>query len=362
MMKWSIRSVTRICIACQETTTGDILCKSSSSHGRALEAASKRGKQLVAEMAVPTPVFFCSIEPPSLHAQAGLEHALACLAKEDPSLRVAFDADTGQTVLAGMGELHLEIVRDRISKEYKIDAELGPLQVAYRETITNKVSDTLEFQRRVGESHHYVKLSMTALPEKSGKVLELQHTKENAENLGAIRPYQMSAVERGLHNTLACGPLLHCPVRPHPGSIDKSRKCELPIMVARNEARDLRGDDPGRYLPARPSGGQPRLLEPVMSLEISVHEDHFSVVLGDLARRRAQILSIQQRLDIKVIECLTPLSELKGYSTALRTLSSGMASVSMELLDYLPMDSMEQSRAIQSMTGISTSFSSPKCA
>ncbi|KAJ8974319.1 hypothetical protein NQ317_010915 [Molorchus minor] len=164
----------------KKVMSGDLVANSNVASQKAkknlLHSAKKENiqdpdieKLLGIGVTIPEPVFFCSIEPPSLASQAALEHALIELQREDPSLRVSFNTETGQTVLAGMGELHLEIIKDRILKEYKIEVDLGPLQIAYREAPINAVTDSLTVETKIGNSRQYVTTKLSLVPTDTGK-------------------------------------------------------------------------------------------------------------------------------------------------------------------------------------------------
>lgn len=159
------------------------------------------------------PVFFCSIEPPSLSAQSALETALQELQREDPSLHVKNDPETEQIVLGGMGELHIDIIKQRIRTEYKIDVDLGPLQIAYKETIQDVVKDTLSVEHRVGQTTHKVTVTMSLIPNYEGKEnLLLDRSPENASNIDSIHPRTMNAIKHGVKAALLHGVKLSCPV------------------------------------------------------------------------------------------------------------------------------------------------------
>lgn len=159
------------------------------------------------------PVFFCSIEPPSLSAQSALETALEELQREDPSLRVRNDLETEQIVLAGMGELHIEIIKERIKREYKIDVDLGPLQIAYKETIQDAVKDTLIMEHRIGQTNHQVNITMSLIPNYEGKKkILLDRSSETASNIDSIHPRVLNAIKNGVDSALLHGVKLSCPV------------------------------------------------------------------------------------------------------------------------------------------------------
>jgi len=159
------------------------------------------------------PVFFCSIEPPSLSTQSALEIALQELQREDPSLRVTNDEETDQIVLGGMGELHIEIIKERIKREYKIDVDLGPLQIAYKETIQDPIKDTLVVEHKVGKTKHKVDITISLIPQYKGtKKLLLDRSPENVSNIDNIHPRAMNAIINGMKTALLHGTKLSCPV------------------------------------------------------------------------------------------------------------------------------------------------------
>lgn len=203
------------------TVTGDLLATNTTSVSHAKKVMQKEKNITKEEVEnlfgtnarIPNPVFFCSIEPPSLAYQVPLDNALAQLQREDPSLRVSQDLETGQTVLAGMGELHLEIIRERIKSEFKIDADLGPLQIAYKETIQNSVKDSHETSHRIGNSNHNVKTTLSILADyQDANLLKLDKTPDCIANTTAVSPRMLQAVNSGIKAAMANGPKLGCPV------------------------------------------------------------------------------------------------------------------------------------------------------
>lgn len=201
--------------------TGDLITNSQAAAQRASKALAKKTNRtdtpdgiLGLTAKVPEPVFFCSIEPPSLAAQAALDQALIQLQREDPSFRVTHNAETGQTVLAGMGELHLEIIKDRLLKEYKIDADLGPLQIAYREAPIAKVTEMYTHQTKIGNSKQLVTVRLTLLPttEKVKDVLRLDKSPDAASNIANIFHKHLLAVRQGIEVGLSHGPKIHSQV------------------------------------------------------------------------------------------------------------------------------------------------------
>ncbi|XP_045776474.1 ribosome-releasing factor 2, mitochondrial [Maniola jurtina] len=296
---------------------------------------------------VPEPVFLCSIEPPSAAYQNALETALEELQREDPSLRVTTDEDTGQMVLAGMGELHLEIIKERIIREYKIDVELGPPQISYKETLVGTAKQTMTIDRKIGSAKQMAKVVMSAKTVKGitqDKVLRLDKTADSAANLAHVHPRYMQAIRRGVDAALLHGPKLGCPL------VDVQVTLHW-FEVGRGTSDSVVAATVTQCLRKVFEEAESVLLEPVMFLELVCPESHSSRLLADLARRRADIQHIHLRHKNKVVECLAPLSELLGYSSTLRSLSSGLASFTMEFHSNRQMSPHDEEKAIRSVTG-----------
>lgn len=203
----------------KSTITGNLVTTSASVADRAKQSMLKENRPdyvdnfFASGVNLLDPVFFCSIEPPSLSAQSALETALQELQREDPSLHVKNDPETEQIVLGGMGELHIDIIKQRIKTEYKIDVDLGPLQIAYKETIQHAVKDTLSVEHRVGQTTHKVMITMSLIPNYEGKTeLLLDKSPENASNINNIHPRVMNAIKNSMHAALLHGVKLSCPV------------------------------------------------------------------------------------------------------------------------------------------------------
>lgn len=342
-------------VGLKQTVTGDTIVSSKASAAAAARRAQndggtgkKRGEHasvVLSGVEVPDPVFFCTIEPPTMAKQADLENALNCLQREDPSLKVRVDPDSGQTILCGMGELHIEIIHDRIRREYGIETHLGPLQVAYRETILHEVSTTDTLDRTVGDRRHVVTVELAVRPLKvfstSGSC-ELAFTEEID---GQLSTEVKEAVENGVHSSYLQGPLLGYPVQ-GVSTLIQSVNMESgtsPAMVSACVSRCM-------LKALRLGGGQ--VLEPVMSMEVTVGEEHLGSVLGDLAQRRGTVRDIQSRHDNKVLLATVPLAEMMGYSTILRTLTSGNATFSLELDTYEAMNPQDQNTLLKRMSGL----------
>ncbi|KAJ8396534.1 hypothetical protein AAFF_G00016000 [Aldrovandia affinis] len=325
-------------VGLKQTVTGDTIVSSKSSAAaaerRALKEDERRrgteggeGRLVLAGVEIPEPVFFCTIEPPTLAKQADLEHALTCLQREDPSLKVRTDTDSGQTILCGMGELHIEIIHDRIRREYNIETHLGPLQVAYRETVLRPASTTDTLDRTLGDRRHVVTVGLAESVEEQ------------------LPPDVKVAVENGIQSSYLQGPLLGYPVQAVSTTVESvsiqsgTSMAMVSACVSRCMLKVL-----------RQAGCQ--LLEPLMSLEITVGEEQLSAVLGDLAQRRGAIHDIQGRHDNKLLLASVPLAEMMGYSTVLRTLTSGNATFSLQLASYEAMSPQEQSVVLNKMAGL----------
>ncbi|XP_053474017.1 ribosome-releasing factor 2, mitochondrial [Ictalurus furcatus] len=344
-------------VGLRQTVTGDTIVSSKASAAAAARRALNKAEEktassremnslVLAGVEVPEPVFFCSIEPPSMAKQADLEHALKCLQREDPSLKVRTDPDSGQTVLCGMGELHIEILHDRIRREYNLETHLGPLQVAYRETIIQSVTTADTLDRTLGEKRHVVTVELTVSPwEASAPGMSSCHMTYEEEIEGQISADIKEAVESGVQSAYLQGPVLGYPVQGvltviH--SVGVEPGTSLAMVSACVSRCMLKG--------LKQAGGQ--VLEPVMSLEVTVDEEYLSSVLGDLAQRRGTVRDIQSRHDSKVLLATVPLAEMMGYSTALRTLTSGNATFSLELARYEPMNPQDQNALLNKMAGL----------
>ncbi|CAD5111381.1 DgyrCDS696 [Dimorphilus gyrociliatus] len=335
----------------KETITGDTLVKNLTTVTRAKKSLDKDEEtvdEILASMNVPEPVFFCSIEPPSQAYMKQLDYALACLTKEDPSLRVTTDNETGQTILSGMGELHLEIIKDRILKEYGVDADLGDLQVSYRESIKQSIEEEFILDQTIGNKKHQatIHLSIHSLLDghnTSGmkfKGFIPKPTKE-AELYKLKRP-EINAINNGIRSALSKGTILGFPVidvEVHLHNVSKSYSTSLPMLTtvtAMCVERALRK-------------GESILLEPTMLLDINSNSTYSDRVLSDLGQRRSQILNVDARDDLRMIRAITPLSELLGYSTAIRTMTSGTTSFTMHMHDYQVMSEMDKQTAVSKL-------------
>uniref|UniRef100_G3WZ89 Ribosome-releasing factor 2, mitochondrial n=1 Tax=Sarcophilus harrisii TaxID=9305 RepID=G3WZ89_SARHA len=343
-------------VGLKQTSTGDTIVSSKSSALAAARRARRNegkmhkhnmepGSLLLAGVEIPEPVFFCTIEPPSVAKQPELDRALNCLQREDPSLKVRLDPDSGQTILCGMGELHIEIINDRIKREYGVETFLGPLQIAYRETILNSAHATDTLDRTLGEKRHLVTVDVEVRPcarEKSEVIPVIEYAENIREEL--LQEFQ-EAIENGIRNAYLQGPLLGFPIQDvavtlcsltlHPGTSTTM----VSACVSRCVQKALKKADK-------------QVLEPFMNLEVTVTGDYLSSVLADLAQRRGSIQEIQSRQDNRVVVGSVPLAEMMGYSTVLRTLSSGTATFALELSNYQAMNLQDQNALLNRRSGL----------
>ncbi|NXP09649.1 RRF2M factor, partial [Thinocorus orbignyianus] len=342
-------------VGLKQSATGDTIVSSKASAAAAARQAARdaAGEKstsdveslLLAGVEVPDPVFFCTIEPPSMAKQQDLDNALSCLQREDPSLKVKLDPDTGQTILCGMGELHIEIIHDRIKREYGIETYLGPLQIAYRETILNAAQATDTLDKTVGDKRHLVTVELEVRP-RSGERATTKPVIEYAASVIEGLPKELQgAIENGITNSCIQGPLLGFPVQ----DIDVTVQS---LTVHPDTSHTMVSACVSRCMQKALKKAGIQILEPLMNLEITVSEDHLSAALADLAQRRGSIQEIQSRQDNRVVVAAVPLAEMMGYSTILRSLTSGSATFTLELASYQALNSQEQSVLLQRRMGL----------
>ncbi len=296
----------------KQTFTGETLCDPE--HPIVLESIE-----------FPEPVISVAIEPKSKADQDKLALALQRLAEEDPTFKVRFDEQTGQTIISGMGELHLEVLIDRMMREFKVQAKVGRPQVAYKETITQPVRQEGRFVRQTGGRGQYghVVLELEPLPPGSGFVFESKIVG------GAIPKEYIPAVEAGIREALDAGvlagyPLVDIKATLVDGSYHEVDSSDMAFKIAASMAT--------REGAKR---AKPVLLEPIMKVEVTVPEQYLGDVIGDLNARRGQIESIEQRPDgTQVVRAYVPLAEMFGYATRLRSLTQGRGTFTMEFDHY----------------------------
>ena len=278
-------------------------------------------KPVVLERIVfPEPVISMAIEPKTQADKEKMQAALADLAEEDPTFRVGVNPETGQTIMQGMGELHLEILRDRMLREFRVQANAGKPMVAYKETVTAPARAESEFDRMLGDKHHYgrVALAIAPAPRGAGNTVEFHLSNETVP-----REYH-ACIEEGIRDGLSTGvlsnyPLVDVAVTVDGGAFHPTDSTDIAFRTAASMAvREAVGK------------AAPALLEPLMQLEITTPEEHLGDVLADLNTRRGQVSDMTTRDSLRLIQATVPLAGLFGYATTLRSLSKGRASYSME--------------------------------
>ncbi|MBT3412547.1 MAG: elongation factor G [Candidatus Jacksonbacteria bacterium] len=274
----------------------------------------------------PEPVIQVAIEPKTKQDQEKMGIALSKLSEEDPTFRVRTDDETGQTIIAGMGELHLEIIVDRMKREFNVEANVGKPQVAYRETITIEAEAEGKYVRQSGGRGQYGHCWLKLVPREPGEGFEfIEKIKGGAIPKEFIAPVQKGVKEAMDSGIIAGYPLIDISVTVYDGSYHDVDSSEVAFKMAGSMAFK----DAARK-------AKPTLLEPIMKVEVTTPEEFMGDVMGDLNSRRGQIDEMSDRDDIKIINAQVPLAEMFGYATQLRSLTQGRASYAMEFDDYKP--------------------------
>lgn len=233
---------------------------------------------------IPDAVYFCSIEPPSISYQPALERALAQLHREDPSFRVSYDETTAQTVLAGMGELHLEIIKSRILTEYKIDADLGSLQIAYTETIQTPIRDRFELKKDIAGATQEVSIEMSLVQDRT-EIISLDTHPEAAHSLSLIHAKYIKCIKKAAESALQRGPLVG-------GNVINTQIILHNVILGKRTAESFVMSATTQCVQKLLRTAGCRLLEPLMSIQVIVPGGRVSGILGDLAKRRANIAEV----------------------------------------------------------------------
>jgi elongation factor G len=299
-------------IGLKDTSTGETICDIND-------------PILLEKIEFPDPVVSVSIEPKARADQDKLSDALIKLSDEDPTFTVVYDEETGQTVMSGMGELHLEILTDRMKREFKVDASVGRPRVAFRETIRKNTTAEGKFVRQSGGHGQYGHVIIEMEPLDRGDGVQF----ENKIRGGAIPTEFISSVEDGVRSALNNGPKSGFPVidlmvRLIDGTYHDVDSSKVSFEIAGSMAAKTAVDR-----------CSPVVLEPVMKLEVVTPEDYLGEVIGDLGRRRAGVESIDAQGDTQVVKATLPLAESFGYANDLRSITQGRAGYSMEFDKYL---------------------------
>ena len=297
----------------KDTTTGDTLC-------------DEKAPIILERMTFPEPVISVAIEPKTKADQDKMGIALQKLAEEDPSFRVKSDTETGQTIISGMGELHLDIIVDRLLREFKVDANVGKPQVAYRETIRGNADQDSKFIRQSGGKGQYghVKIQIEPAEENAGFVFE------NKIVGGAIPREYIEPARKGMEEALEGGvlagfPMIDVKVTLYDGSYHEVDSSEMAFKIAGSMA-----------IKEGTKKAKPCILEPMMKVEIEVPEENTGDIVGDIASRRGRIegMEIIEGTGIQKIRAMVPLAEMFGYATDIRSKTQGRGTFSMEFAKY----------------------------
>jgi len=300
-------------VGLKSTTTGDTLC-------------TENNPIILESIVFPEPVISIAIEPKTTADQEKLAVSLQKLAMEDPSLVVRTEEETGQTLISGMGELHLEIIVDRLLREFGVGANIGKPQVAYKESITKAVKTEGKFIRQSGGRGQYGHVWLTVEPQERGKGFEFV----NKIVGGAIPKEYIPAIEKGVVEAMENGVIAGYPV------------VDVKVIVFDGSYHDVDSSEMAFKIAASMGfkegirKAMPALLEPFMSVEVNIPEEFLGEVIGDLNSRRGKILGMETRSGYQVIAAIVPLAEMFGYSTDLRSLTQGRANYTMQFSHYEP--------------------------
>ena len=315
-------------VGLKNTTTGDTLCDEK--HPIILES-----------MEFPEPVIRVAIEPKTKAGQEKMGIALMKLAEEDPTFKTYTDEETGQTIIAGMGELHLEIIVDRLLREFKVEANVGAPQVAYKETITKAVDQDTKYARQSGGKGQYGHVKIHVEPNESGKGYEFV----NATVGGSVPKEYIPAVDAGIQGAMLAGvlagyPVVDVKVTLYDGSYHEVDSSEMAFKIAGSMA----------FKEACQKAG-PTLLEPIMKVSVIVPDEYLGDVIGDLNSRRGQIQGFEARSGAQQIDAFVPLAEMFGYATDLRSRTQGRGQYTMEPSHYIEIPKSIQEKIIDQRTG-----------
>ena len=298
-------------IGLKNSTTGDTLC-------------DEKHPVILESMEFPEPVIRVAIEPKTKAGQEKMTMGLIKLAEEDPTFKTYTDEETGQTIIAGMGELHLEIIVDRLLREYKVEANVGAPQVAYKETIKKTVEQDTKYARQSGGKGQYGHVKIRVEPNESGKGYEFV----NAIVGGAVPKEYIPAVDAGIQGAMNAGvmagfPVVDVKVTLYDGSYHEVDSSEMAFKIAGSMA----------FKEACRKAGA-TLLEPIMKVSVIVPDEYLGTVIGDLTARRGQIQGQEARPGAQQVDALVPLANMFGYATDLRSSTQGRGQYSMEPHSY----------------------------
>ncbi|MCB0312428.1 MAG: elongation factor G, partial [Calditrichaeota bacterium] len=327
----------------EEVFTGDIVAAVGLKHTRTGDSLAAPDKPVVLEaMKFPEPVISVAIEPKTKADADKLSQSLMKLSDEDPTFRVSTEEETGQTLISGMGELHLEIIVDRLLREFRVDARVGKPQVSYKETITRQVKTEGKFVRQSGGRGQYGHVYIEVEPNEKGKGFEFED-----KIVGGVVPREYinsvkNGIEEALRNGIMAGyPVVDVKVALVDGSYHEVDSSEMAFKIAGSMAIKNALQKAGSIL-----------LEPVMDVEVVVPEEYMGDVIGDLNSRRGKISGILPRKDAQVVEAFVPLAEMFGYATSLRSLTQGRAVYTMQFDHYQPLPQSLADQVIEKLKGV----------
>ncbi|HYF62826.1 MAG TPA: elongation factor G, partial [Herpetosiphonaceae bacterium] len=312
----------------KETFTGDTICATDD-------------PVVLESIKFPEPVISVAIEPKTKADQDKMGIALSRLAEEDPTFRLNTDQETGQTIIRGMGELHLEVIVDRMMREFKVEANVGKPQVAYRESITKETNIDSKFVRQSGGKGQYGHVKVKFEPAEEGKGFEFV----NGIVGGTVPREYVPAVEAGIREAMETGvvagyPVVDVKATLYDGSYHEVDSSEMAFKIAASMA-----------LKDGVRKGNPQILEPIFKIEVTVPEDYMGTIIGDITSRRGRIEGMEARGNAQIVRGFVPLANMFGYATDLRSQTQGRATYSMEFHHYEPLPRMIQEEIIEKARG-----------
>jgi elongation factor G len=311
------------------TTTGDTLCST--------------GDYIILEsIDFPEPVIGVAIEPKSKADEKKLSDSLQKIAIEDPSFKISVNSDTGQTIISGMGELHLEIITDRLVNEFKVSANVGKPQVAFKETITKKCRAEGKFDQLTGAKGQYGHVVLEIEPIDRGSGFEFVNEIDN----DLVPEMFLGAIKRGITDSLDAGPLIGYP-------LTDLRVTLVDGSYHEDESTDMAfGISAAMALRRAGAQAKPVLLEPIMDLEVITPEEYIGDVISDLNMKRGKIAAVEAENDLQKVRAHVPLTEMFGYSTSLRSATQGRASFTLQFLQYDMVPANKAETIIKKIRGI----------
>ncbi len=286
------------------------------------------------------PVISIVIEPKTKADKEKMEQALARLEDEDPTFRIKIDEDTGQNLISGMGELHLDIIVDRLTREFNVNANIGTPQVTYKETITQKISASREYEQQISGRAACASVSVTVEPASRGEGIVI------TSMLSSETPLAVSeACRNGIMDASQAGPLAMFPVDDIKVTIDscEAEEGEENLIALRVAA--------GMALRQALENAQPVLLEPIMKIEITSPDDYTGDIINDLNSRSGRIENMDMMKNLKILHAYAPMSEMFGYTTGLRSMSQGRANYTMRFHAFEPMAKQKQQQVVDRIMG-----------